>query len=226
MKSTGSLNSKRLNSFTYSFAVRETTVRVCKVFYLSILRCSQKDVYNVHNKKNDTGIPAADRRGLHSKRKTSPEVKKQICDHIRSFPVVDSHYCWARTSKKYLEQGLNIQKMYDLYLHQTPKPPFVKDFIYRRIFKSEFGYSFHIPKSDRCDLCEEVKVISANTKKTISEDLENVFTELIVHKVAMRDERARDRADTNKLVVCFDLENVISCPRANISKLASFISEN
>ena len=35
-------------------------------------------------------------------------------DHKNSFAVVDSHYCWAKTNKKYIEPGLNIHKTYDL----------------------------------------------------------------------------------------------------------------
>ena len=36
-------------------------------------------------------------------------------------------------------------------------------------------------------------------------------------KNAMRQERQRDREDKQHLTFCFDLENVISCPRAEVS---------
>jgi hypothetical protein len=45
-------------------------------------------------------------------------MKEFITDHIRSFPVIESHYCRASTSKQYLEGSLNITKMYNLYLER------------------------------------------------------------------------------------------------------------
>lgn len=36
--------------------------------------------------------------------------------HIKSFPAVESHYCWTDTAREYfLEENLNMQKMYKLY---------------------------------------------------------------------------------------------------------------
>ena len=33
---------------------------------------------------------------------------------------MDSHYCRAKTNKKYIEPGLDIEKMYDLYKCNVP----------------------------------------------------------------------------------------------------------
>ena len=50
------------------------------------------------------------------------EVQKQkVMQNTSSFPTVDAHYCRAKTNKKYLEAGLNIQKMYDLYKEHCEK---------------------------------------------------------------------------------------------------------
>ena len=74
-------------------------------------------VYNVHqNKDQATGIVKPDERGRHeSHHRVSEEQKRGVLEHINSFPVVESHYCRAKTNKKYLGAGLNIEKMYGLY---------------------------------------------------------------------------------------------------------------
>ena len=73
-------------------------------------------VYNVHQKKNElTGMLILDGRGKHDKHaKVSDKQKNGFIPHIDSFPVIESHYCRAKTNKKYLEAGLSIQKMYDI----------------------------------------------------------------------------------------------------------------
>jgi hypothetical protein len=53
---------------------------------------------------------------LKMKSKISEEMKEFITDHIRSFPVIESHYCRASTSKQYLEGSLNITKKKPVYI--------------------------------------------------------------------------------------------------------------
>ena len=92
------------SNYTYFLMKGEDSFRVCKIFYLSTLAISQKIVYNVHQKKNElTGILKLDGRGKHDKHaKVSDEQKNGVISHIDSFPVIESHYCRAKTNKKYL----------------------------------------------------------------------------------------------------------------------------
>ncbi|ESO85598.1 hypothetical protein LOTGIDRAFT_155085 [Lottia gigantea] len=66
------------------------------------------------------------------------------------------------------------------------------------------------PKKDRCDRCEEFRNIN-NPDTEASEKYNNHFQS----KVETKEERARDTDTT--AVVCFDLENVLALPRANVS---------
>ena len=97
----------------------EKSNRVCKSFYLATLATSQKVVYNVHEKKDSvSGVIKSDGRGKHDSHfKIKDEDQQFVIDLINSFPVMDSHYCRAKTNKKYLkyELGLNIEKIHDLY---------------------------------------------------------------------------------------------------------------
>ena len=93
--------------------------------------------------------------------------------NISSFPTVDAHYCRAKTNKKYLEAGLNIQKMYDLYKEhcEEEKGEPVKDSYYRLIFRTEFNMDFHIPKTDQCNRCQQY-MVKMNEGISISSDEE------------------------------------------------------
>ena len=94
----------------------------------------------MHQKKDHaTGIVKPDGRGRHeSHHRVSEEQKKGVLEHINSFMVVESHYCRAKTNKKYLEARLNIEKMYDLYKEKCKKEkkPYVKSSFYHYVFNT------------------------------------------------------------------------------------------
>ena len=194
-------NSRRAKSFKYFFEMNEEKIRVCKPFYLGTLSVSQKVVYNAHKKC----VISEDR-------------KDEVMIHISSFPAIDSRYCRAKTNKKYLESRLNLNKMHEMYgarcTEMNTEP--VKYSYYRYIFNSQFNIDFHKPKSDRCDRCEAYKVAKSQSV-TISEEDEAVCAHHIAEKSFMRNDRNVDRKDKDKFVVCFDLENGITLPKAEIS---------
>ena len=82
---------------------------------MSTLKISQKIVDNVYQQNNKlTDKLKPDGKGKHDKHtKMIDKQKNGVISHTDSFPVVESHNCRAKTNK-YLEAGLNIQKMFDL----------------------------------------------------------------------------------------------------------------
>lgn len=105
--------------------------------------------------------------------------------------------------------------MYNLYKQQCPDNP-VKLSMYRHIFVSEFNIDFHTRKSDRCDLREEFRM--AKSQNLVTDDLKRAFEMHIGEKKnAMRENRKTDRKNTNVPVLCFDLQIVIACSRAEKS---------
>ena len=88
------------------------------------------------------------------------EIKDGIRVHINSIPRVESHYCRATTNKEYVAPGLSISLLYEKYVekcNETGRTP-GKIHLYREIFNFEFNIAFHVPKKDRCDVCEAIKV--------------------------------------------------------------------
>jgi hypothetical protein len=64
-----------------------------------------------------------------------------------------------------------------------------------------------------CDLCEEYKAQSSNSM--VSDELEVKYNDHIEGKNATKIERDNDRKGAIP-VICFDMQNVLSCPRANV----------
>jgi hypothetical protein len=83
---------------------------------------------------------------------------------------------------------------------------------YRQVFNTEYNISFHYPKKDRCDICE---IYDKKVNRT-TEDTEK-YQQHRLGKLETKEERASDRMDTNACVVCFDMQNVYSLPKANVS---------
>lgn len=124
-----------------------------------------------------TGAMGHDLRGKHhNKGKVLPqEVYQSVVDHIRKFPKVESHYCRQDTKKVYfLENNLNISKMYRLYVNSLSESQIklASKSMYRSIFKS-FRIAFNKPKKDMCDVCKSWTLLSAQDKiaQKVSYDL-------------------------------------------------------
>lgn len=208
---------KRQFSFKYFFHVNDVKVRVCKRFFLGTLNISQKPVYNAHNEKSDCDTPKADMRGKSEKcsRKHPVERTDTIRKHILSFPLVQSHYCRAGSQKHYLEPGLTISKMYDLYVIFAEENDFdpLKKCMYYQIFETEFNISFHVPKKDRCDKCEAFK--ASEERGDTSQEQQLVALNHQENKKINKAERQKDR-DGEIPTLLFDMENVLLAPKANI----------
>ncbi|CAG9823940.1 unnamed protein product [Phaedon cochleariae] len=162
-KTTGDNVSRRCYSFTYFIQVKGGDIRVCKKYFLGTFDISQKPVYTAHLEPNEI---KKDNRGKQSEESAK---KEEIMTHIKSFPVIDSHYCRQNTKRKYLEANLSVAKMYGLYTkwcHDNDTTA-AKLSYYRHIFTTEFNYGFHVPEQDRGIRCESFKI--KNEENTLAE---------------------------------------------------------
>ena len=152
-------------SYARKFSVQTANgrVAVCKATFLSLLGIGSGRVNTVlHNNRKSRGLAVGDRRGKydHSRQRIAADRIKFVEDHIRSFPVNDSHYTRAHSeSRQYLSASLSIRRMYDLYIercasvNETP----VKYWCYRDVFNTKFNLSFHQPRKDTCKHCDMYK---------------------------------------------------------------------
>jgi len=214
-------------AYSYSYYVYrcENKIRVCKTLYLITINISQKRVVTHHKTKDSqSGVPHNSKQGKHVKRSTSCNDQESVRDHINSYPRVESHYCRADSKREYLEVGLTVTRMYDMFCEQRSAQRSrngledeienVKIHTYRRIFCNEFNIAFQMPKKDRCDLCEEFQ-----NKVNPQLEVIAINSTHIAGKEATKEDCDKNRPiqDNTHAIICFDLQNVISLPRVNVS---------
>ena len=214
-KSSKAGTSRKKNNVSYSLPVNAQNVPVCKVFYLTTLDINHKRIQFYHaNKQKMCGTPTNLQWGKSANNVVSPEIKDRIRKHINSLPRVESHYNRENTKKEYLAEGLNVRILYEEYVKQCSNNGVApgKIHLYRQIFNDEFNIAFHVPKKDRCDTCEAMKI----QNNPAEEDKQN-FVAHLRGKEETKIERDNDRKDNNKFTICFDLQNVFALPTAEVS---------
>ena len=81
--------------------------------------------------------------------------------------------------------------MYDLYKEKCDNFEPLKKSMHYHIFSTELNVGFHVPKEDRCDLCEKFK--AAKNTESRSEKLREDFEKHQVFKKVMRDVRDEEK---------------------------------
>jgi hypothetical protein len=76
------------------------------------------------SRKTHESFEGTDKRGKHTPaNKTYDETLDSIRQHIKSFPIMDSHYKRKDTNRKFLQHDLSITKVYDLYKAKCTDDP-------------------------------------------------------------------------------------------------------
>ena len=99
---------------------------------------------------------------------------------------------------------------------EKEKKSYDKSSYYRYIFNTSFKIDFCIPKTDRFEKCEGIK-IKKNENITMMNEENHLHDLHIAEKFAMREEKNTVKLikDENYLLVVFYLENVITLPNAD-----------
>ncbi|KAE9542460.1 hypothetical protein AGLY_003321 [Aphis glycines] len=88
-----------------------------------------------------TGISSTTGKGAHKPHNFNIDIRTRMLNHIKSFPLQESHYARKRTSHLYLSSSLNISKMYDLYKDHCLQNGFNDEssyWLYRTVFSKTF----------------------------------------------------------------------------------------
>lgn len=206
---------KKKMSYLYYLDRNGKRIRVCKDFYLNTLSVDARRIRSAHASKDKlTGEPSPYRRGKHSTGVSRVTLKQGIREHIESIPKIDSHYCRRDTNKSYITGDLNLQILYEKYVELCTERGLqpAKLCMYRSVFNSEYNIEFQKLKKDRCDICEAARFLHKS-----SNDQDDKFSHHIMSKNETHNERNRDREQCERIVICFDLQNVISLPKASVS---------
>ena len=83
---------------------------------------------------------------------------------------MESHYIRSDSQREYLEEGLSISSMYELYVKWAKKnQKEVASKHYTDVFNTKFNLGFFGPKKDQCDLCEGYKNSTDEKKQGLEE---------------------------------------------------------
>lgn len=136
--------------------------------------------------------------------------------HINSIPRIESHYTRSRSSHEYIEGGKSLADLYRDYVEdcKQKKIPCGKDLIYHQVFNKNFKISFFTPKKDQCSLCVSYDNASYTQKQELITEYENHIMEKDLSRFEKNDKK---RISNNYVVAVFDLQDVMLCPKGNVS---------
>ena len=144
-------------SLEYSFRIAGTKIRVCKTMFLNTLDINDSWVKPAFKKLGSGSSVAEDIRGKGNKKSIPPNIIENVKQHINLFPKLPSHYVRKKNKRKYLDESLNIRKMYNFYLEwmskEKPGEELATQRQYRGVFTGNFDLHFFKPKKDQCDTC-------------------------------------------------------------------------
>ncbi|KAJ8877636.1 hypothetical protein PR048_022091 [Dryococelus australis] len=100
-----------------------TAVRVCHSFFRKTLNISASPIIKMFSDVNECGSYGG--RGMRGKQMSvnkTPESSVEIVkEHIKKFPVVESHYCRQSSKRLYHNTNFSVAKMHDMYVEEQLK---------------------------------------------------------------------------------------------------------
>ena len=136
---------------------------------------------------------------------------EEVKNHIKRFPVIESHYFREKSKRQFLSSNLNLHTIFELYLADSSITKKVGETTYRNIFNTCVNLGFHKPKKDRCEVCAEFENATPQQKEV----LEQNYQIYQVNKAVTREIKANEKllADKNPQIrACpaFDLQKVLN----------------
>lgn len=190
-------NSNRMCNNAFYFNVGEKKIRVCKTYFKGTLAITDRPIRTVLHKKQKSvsGMISQDLRGKHNNHRKIDSEIKEIKKHINSIPRIESHYCRKDSKKEYIEGGKTVAELH-------------RDYV-------DFNISFFQPKKDMCEDC----VSFQNASVVEKEQCRAKYEKHLMEKELAREEKEKDKKSVtnNLVVVVYDLQAVLQCPRGNSS---------
>lgn len=212
----------RLSNSKFYLPTATINQRVCKKFFMATLNIGDRFLRTAILKGGrTTDFVEGDLRGKHkNQKKLEPAIINQICEHINSFPRIESHYLRKQTSREFIDGSLTIAEMWRLFDAKCKETNVssCKFSTYSYIFNTKFNIGFFIPKKDQCGICEKFK----NSNESEKIETENNLIEHQNETEMARSEKNNDKeiAITNidsTMVACDDLQSVLTTPSAKVS---------
>lgn len=210
---------RRQYSFNYIINFNNTDFKVCQQFLLKTLHISQMMLKSARNNVeclntcNDKKQPTAP----HNKSdEANVSILKSFIEHL---PAVPSHYCRSNSNKLYLPQEFrNIKGVYQCYIEHlktlNKESCKLSLRVFRSVFKNNFHIGFHLPKKDKCVMCENYKNLDSESKRRLesTEEYQNHTTDKDKSKAIFLEDQNRSKENSTFLCASFDLQKVLNTP--------------
>ncbi|XP_022824803.1 uncharacterized protein LOC111355254 [Spodoptera litura] len=198
-----------------------TRQQVCLKTFLNTFCITDQFVRTAHSKLSQEGITLTDNRGKHSNHPNVVDTAmvKSVCDHVASFQPVESHYTRKDTTKLYLDNNLNMNRMFSLYKEwdqfSTYSNPAQTLRQYRDIINANMNVGFFIPKKDICDKCHSYSNNTSPTEEQIQAHNKHLENKTIAREIKNNDkEQAIKSPDT--VCATFDFQKILNCPHGDV----------
>lgn len=136
-----------------------------------------------------------------------------MCDHVRSFAPIESHYVRKSSTKLYLDGSLSISKMFKLYKEWFDDSVYsskaVTERKYRDIVNKNFNLGFFIPKKDQCDICHVFRQKTDATDQEKEDYKKHLANKNAARKLKDFDKREAISSNGLVLTAVFDFQKVL-----------------
>ncbi|CAH1100564.1 unnamed protein product [Psylliodes chrysocephalus] len=136
-----SKNRRDRNTSIHYFIPKHKTkdlIPVCKNTFLRALNLSHNRVNGVLKRFHATGTMPVENRGGDRVKNKNLHKKNKIIDFIKTFSIIESHYCRGHSSREYLSSDLSINKMWKMFNTKFPEYA-VKESFFRALFNTKFN---------------------------------------------------------------------------------------
>lgn len=101
--------------------------------------------------------------------------------------------------------------------------------MYRDVFNSDFNLRFGVPRSDTCVYCDRlyIKLIAANDeneRKTVERESQFHHSRADLAYKSLAEDTTFARANSNTIVLCVDLQQVLFLPKLRKVKYETWLS--
>lgn len=189
--------------------------KVCQQFLLKTLHISQTRLVSARNQSNVTNIRTDKKKSTAPHNKSDPSKVNILKNFIEQLPAVPSHYCRNKSKKMYLPQEFrNIKGLYDVYKQHLKNKDKESDIlslrVFRHIFKNCFHIGFHLPKKDKCVLCEKYNNLDREQQLLLNQT--DSYQNHIRDKNHSKEIFLKEQKDKSLLCASFDLQKVLNTP--------------
>lgn len=177
---------------------------------------SGKVIKTAWDKFDGSTVVENDLRGLHKhhKRVLADEMVRSVCDHVKAFEPVESHYLRQKTNKLYLDGTLSISRMFTMYKEWFDSQKYSvqanTERQYRDIVNENFNLAFFCPKKDQCDQCHTFHNISNPTQEQKSEFERHQQKEKTARSMKHKDKEIAKQSGGSTVSAVFDFEKVLT----------------